>query len=317
MSRMDRHPTPGAQHPVCALVGPTGTGKTALALDLAAVLDAEIVNLDSRQVYRDLDIGSAKPTPAERARVPHHLFDVVTADALFNCALYRDLALPAIEDIQRRGRRVLLVGGTGLYLKVLRQGLFPGPPRDDTVRAALEQTEDATPGALHAELVRVDPDCAARLHPHDRSRLVRALEVWQLTGRRMSDWQREHGFSGPTLAVTALGLTLDRAALYERINARARAMIAAGLIDEVRALQAAGYGDDSPALASIGYRQVAAHLRGECDLPTAIDEMAKETRHLAKRQITWFRADSTIQWFDAATVSVEQVLEKTGLSNED
>lgn len=304
-----QHLTPDTQHPICALVGPTGTGKTALALDLAQALDAEIVNLDSRQVYQGLDIGSAKPTLSERTRVPHHLFDVVTPDQLFNCALYRDLALPVIEDIQRRGRRVLLVGGTGLYLKVLRQGLFPGPPRDDNVRAALEAKEAVTPGVLHLELQRIDPECAARLHPHDRSRLVRAVEVWELTGRRMSEWQREHGFAGPTLPIVSIGLTLERDALYARLNRRARIMVDAGLIDEVRALQAAGYDSETPALVSIGYRQIAAYLLGICDLPTAIDEMAKQTRHLAKRQLTWFRADPTVRWFDAASVTVDAVVQ--------
>jgi tRNA dimethylallyltransferase len=299
--------------PSCvALVGPTGTGKTALALELAAALDAEIVNLDSRQVYRGLDIGSAKPRSAERARIPHHLFDVVAPDAPFNCARYRELALAAIADIRQRGRRVLLVGGTGLYLKVLRHGLFPGPPRDANVRAALAALEDEAPGALHAELARVDPDCARRLHPHDRSRLVRALEVWRVTGRAMSAWQGEHGFAGPALDLVPIGLTLDRACLYARINARAQAMVDAGLIEEIRALHAAGYGPEFPALASIGYRQIGAYLQGRCDLSSAIDEMAKHTRHLAKRQLTWFRPDPTIRWFDADTVRVHDVLVALG-----
>jgi tRNA dimethylallyltransferase len=300
-------------HPSCiALVGPTGTGKTALSLDIAERLDAEIVNLDSRQVYRGLDIGAAKPTPAERQRVPHHLFDVVTPDAVFNCARYRELALAAIDDIRQRGRRVLLVGGTGLYLKVLRYGLFQGPPRDVNVRAALDALDKETPGALHAELSRVDPECARRLHPHDRSRLVRALEVWRVTGRPMSAWQREHGFAGPALEVATLGLTLERARLYARINARARAMVEGGLIEEVRGLHTAGYAPDLPALASIGYRQIGNYLRGDCDLPTAIDEMAKQTRRLAKRQLTWFRPDPTIRWFDAETVGVPDVLAALG-----
>lgn len=310
MTRMGsaRHPTPEIRQPIHALVGPTGAGKTALALELAQALAAEIVNLDSRQLYRGLDIGSAKPTRAERARVPHHLFDVVPPDAVFDCAQYRALALAAIADIQGRGRGVLLVGGTGLYLKVLRYGLFAGPPRDADVRAALAAAETATPGALHAELQRVDPESARRLHPHDRSRLVRALEVWRLTHRRMSDWQHEHGFAGPCLDVVPIGLTLERGALYARINARCQAMVDAGLADEVRALWASGYAPDLPALSSIGYRQIGAYLRGECALPAALAEMAQQTRHLAKRQLTWFRADPTIRWFDAATATAGQVV---------
>jgi tRNA dimethylallyltransferase len=290
-----------------ALVGPTGTGKTALALELAEAIGAEIVNLDSRQVYRGMDIGSAKPTPAERRRVPHHVFDVVAPDSAFDCAQYRALAQAAITTIQQRGRRVLLVGGTGLYLKVLRYGLFPGPPRSAPLRAELEALEASAPGALHAELQGVDRDCANRLHPHDRVRLIRAVEVWRLTGRPMSLWQREHGFARPELDVVPIGLTLARPALYARINARCAAMVAGGLVDEVRALWAAGYGPQLPALASIGYRQIGAFLRGESDLPTAIDHMARQTRHLAKRQLTWFRADPTIRWLDAGT-GVAQVM---------
>lgn len=293
--------------PILALVGPTGTGKTALALPLAERLEAEIVNCDSRQVYRGLDLGSAKPSAAERAAVPHHLYDVVDPDEPFDCARYRQLARRAIADIQGRGRRVMLVGGTGLYLKVLRYGLFAGPRRDAALRAELAALEDAAPGALHARLTAVDPISAARLHRRDRVRLIRALEVDHLTGRPLSDWQQEHGFRQPELPVRVVGLAMDRRRLYGRLDARCRAMIEQGLLDEIRALWAHGYGPDLAPLRSIGYRQLGAHLRGECDLATALADMQRATRRFAKRQLTWFRADPTVEWVDAERVKVEDV----------
>jgi tRNA dimethylallyltransferase len=292
-------------NPFCvALVGPTGAGKTALALELAGELGAEIVNLDSRQVYRGLDIGSAKPSASERARVPHHLFDVVAPDTSFDCARYREFALAAIDSIRRRGRSVLLVGGTGLYLRVLRHGLCPAPPRDAALRAELEAAEFVAPGTLHRRLQEVDRDSANRLHPHDRVRLIRALEVWELSGRPLSRWQREHGFARTEIEVPAIGLSLERSALYGRIDARCRAMIEGGLIDEVRDLWARGYGPELPALRSIGYRQVGAYLQRRCDLATALDDMARQTRHLAKRQLTWFRGDPSVRWHEAERVDV-------------
>jgi len=285
--------------PVIALVGPTGVGKTDLALDVAQRLDAEIVNADSRQVYRYLDIGSAKPTAAQRAAVPHHLLDVVGPDEPFDCARYRLLALAAIADIQRRGRRVLLVGGTGLYIKVLSGGLCPAPPRDAALRARLNAEEDAAPGQLHRRLLALDPPAAARLHPHDRVRLIRAVEVAVLTGRPLSDWQAAHRFADATLPITTIGLTLERAALYERIDRRCQAMVDGGLVEEVRVLWERGFGPELAPLRSIGYREIGAHLRGELALNAAVAAMARATRQLAKRQLTWFRAVPGLRWCDA------------------
>ncbi len=292
-----------------ALVGPTGTGKSALALALARAIDAEIVNLDSRQVYRGLDIGSAKPTAEERAAVPHHLYDVVAPDEDFDCARYRHLARAAIAAIHARGRRALLVGGTGLYLKALRHGLCDGPPRDTELRRRFEATERAEPGALHAALTRVDPAAAARLHPHDHLRLIRALEVHALTGKPLSAWQAAHGFRAVELDIVTIGLRLERAELYARLDARCAEMIAAGLIDEVCTLWQAGFGPELAPLRSIGYREIGDYLQNRCSLDAARAAMAQATRRLAKRQMTWFRADPHVQWFDAGNVSVEQLTE--------
>lgn len=277
-----------------ALVGPTGSGKTAVSLALAERWGAEIVNCDSRQVFRGLDIGTAKPTAAERARVPHHLFDVVDPDAPFDAARYAALARTAIADIQRRGRRAIVVGGTGFYLKALRVGLFAGPAADAALRARLVAEEDAAPGALHARLAAVDPRTAARLAPRDRLRLVRALEVFELTGRPLSDWHAAQATEA--LPMRVLGLQVERGELYRRLDARCEAMLTAGLLDEIRGLWTRGYGPELPALRSIGYREMGAHLRGDMDRGAALAAMQRATRQFAKRQLTWFRADPTVAW---------------------
>lgn len=291
---------------VIALVGPTGTGKTALSLTLARRLDAEIVNCDSRQVYRQLDIGTAKPSAEQRRALPHHLFDVVDPDEPFDCARYRDLARAAIAGIQQRGRAVLLVGGSGLYLKALRDGLVPAPPRDAALRASLEALEAAEPGALHARLRGLDPPGAARLHPHDLVRLVRAIEVAEASGRPLSAWQAEHAGRAPELPMRVIALTCERAALYDRLDARCRAMLEGGLIDEVRALLQR-YDANLAPLRSIGYREIAAHLRGEYSLDEALALMQRATRQFAKRQMTWWRGDETVEWRDAVA-AVEEII---------
>jgi len=267
-----------------------------VALALAQRCGAEVVNADSRQVYRRLDIGSAKPTREERAAVPHHVVDIVEPDEPFDCARFRQLATAAIDDITRRGKRVLVVGGTGLYIRVLLHGLFTGPPRDAARRDRLLRAERDTPGVLHQRLRAVDPLAAARLHPNDHVRLVRALEVYELTGRPISAWQADHAFAGSASHARVVGLTLPRPQLYARIEARCHAMVRQGLAEEVQRLYANGFDATLPALRSPGYREIGEYVRGLCDLPTAIGNMATATRHLAKRQLTWFRADPGTVW---------------------
>jgi len=294
---------------IVAIVGPTGVGKTELSLGVAHRLDAEIVNCDSRQVYRGLDIGTAKPSAAIRAEVPHHLFDVAEPDEAFDCFRYHAMARVAIEEIRSRDRAVVLVGGTGLYLKALRYGLFPGPARDERLREDLYARESAARGCLHRQLARIDALAAMRLHPNDLVRIVRAIEVYQLTGVTISDWHARHAFRGNQLDVTVVGLEMPREQLYQRIDARCRAMMGEGLIGEARGLLESGYAVDLPSLRSIGYREIVEHLREGVPLERAVEKMRRATRRFAKRQMTWFRADETITWFDARQTGSVQVLE--------
>jgi len=283
--------------PALVIVGPTASGKSALALALAAALDGEIVSADSRQVYRHLDVGTAKPTAAERARVPHHLLDVVDPDEPFDAARFRTLALAAVADVHRRGRLPIVCGGTGLYVRVLLHGLLRGPAAAPALRrelAALEAREG--PGALHRRLVREDPDTASRLHPRDVFRIVRALEVARLTGRPLSAWQREHAFGERQLAACMVGCARPPRELEARIERRCRDMIGAGLLEEIRSLHARGYGPELPPLQSVGYREMGAYLRGETTFAAAEEAFARATRRLAKRQRTWFRAQAEIRW---------------------
>ena len=262
------------QPQIVIITGPTATGKTALAIELATQYKAEIVSADSRQVYRYLDIGTAKPTPAQRAAVPHHLIDVVNPDVQFDGARFRTLALAAIEDILRRGKRVLVVGGTGLYLRVLTRGLFAGPPAEPALRARLHAQEQSEgKGFLHRCLRDVDPDTANRLHPNDIVRLIRALEVFLITGKPMSHWQREHGFRERQFATLTLGLVYEREILHQRIAERCQQMLTDGLVDEVRRVWNIGYGPELPVMRTIGYAQVGAFLQGQCSNEEALARM--------------------------------------------
>jgi tRNA dimethylallyltransferase len=283
---------------IVIVLGPTAVGKSEVALHLAKSLNGEIVNADSQQVYRLMDIGTGKPSKADRERIRHHLVDIVAPNEEFNAALFRRLATESIRQIHARGRNVIVCGGTGLYLKALTHGLFEGPGQDPEVRQALEQEITANGVAsLYQRLERIDPTVGSSIHPNDRQRIVRALEVYRLTGRPLSEWQKEHGFQENPFEIFKIGLLRERAELYNFINLRCERMIEEGLLEEIRGLVERGFDLDLKPLRSVGYRQMGQVLRGTQSMNDAIEEMKQETRHLAKRQLTWFRRDDEIRWF--------------------
>ncbi len=274
------------------IAGPTGAGKSALALRIAQSIGGEIVNYDSVQIYRGFDIGSAKPSPAERALVPHHLYDVLEADQEFNAADFGAAARTVCDDIHARGRRAILAGGTFFYLRALLSGLPEMPGRNEELRARLRRI---TPPRLYRWLSRVDPVSAARIASGDRHRVERALEVWITSGRPISSWERHADEELPAIKI---GLTVDRQTLGPTLDARVDSMYNAGLISETRSLL-----DRYPASArpfgAIGYKEAAAVVRGEIQLPAAIAETKRRTRAYAKRQLTWLRSERNMHWIDS------------------
>ena len=303
------NPAHAPRPPAIALMGPTASGKSALALEWAQRLGGEIVSVDSALVYRGLDIGAAKPTAAERAAVPHHLVDLREPWQAYSAAEFAADAREAIDGILARGRLPILAGGTGLYFRALLQGLSPMPEADPAVRAAIDaQARERGWPALHAELARVDPAAASRIHATDPQRIQRALEVFRVSGRPISDWQREPPRDRP-LPCRLLKLVLapaDRATLHARIAARFDAMLAGGFLDEVRALRALpqlrGHPAplDLPAIRAVGYRQAWEHLDGTTSEDGFRDRAIFATRQLAKRQLTWLRGQRDARWFDPA-----------------
>ena len=279
------------------IVGPTAVGKTALALTLAEQLGGEIISADSMQVYRHMDIGTAKPAAGERARVRHHLLDVVEPDEPFNAARFVDLAAPIIRALHEKKKPILIVGGTGLYIRALLGGLFLGPAADEELRNHYRRQMDRHGREhLHRELERIDCLAARRIYPHDAVRVIRALEVMTLTGRSIVESQAEHGFLDRAYQYLKIGLTIERPALYEKIDERTRAMVEAGLGDEVRGLLALGYGEDLKPMQSMGYKHILPYLKGSIDLEEAVRLTARDTRRYAKRQQTWFGADAEVEW---------------------
>lgn len=279
------------------IVGPTAVGKTPLGLALAKKHTGEILSADSQQVWRGFDVGTAKASPAERTAVPHHLIDLADATETFDAARFVTLADAAIADIHARGKKAFVVGGTGMYLRMLEFGLCEAPPRDGAIRATLEaEARQKGLTTLHAELARLDPDSARRIHPNDPTRIIRAMEILRISSVPASRWRSSHGFATPRYRTLKLGLDIPRPLLYERINARVDAMIGGGLVEEVRALLAR-YSSSCQPFSAVGYREIVAHLEGKMDLATAISLTKKNTRHFAKRQLTWFRADPAVQWF--------------------
>lgn len=283
--------------PVVVIVGPTAVGKSRIAVEVAKAFETEVLTADSRQVYRGMDVGTDKPASEERQAVPHRLIDLVDPDESFNAGLYRRQAIDEIERLYRDCRLPLVVGGTGLYVRTLLKGLCDAPQADPIVRKALRQeAEDQGYDRLYARLVDVDPAAAARLHPRDESKVIRALEVYQLSGRRMSEFQQEHGFAERPFAALMIGLNRDRDMLYRRIEGRIDWQLAHGLIEETMRLLTQGYQRDSAAMKGLGYRQVAEHLAGEYDAAEMVRRFKRDTRRFSKRQMTWFRKEPGIQW---------------------
>lgn len=292
---------------MCALIGPTAVGKTELSIKLALQFNCEIISVDSMQVYRFMDIGTAKATTDERQHVPHHLIDIVDPDEDYHAGRFVEDCLEAIVCIHRRGAIPLLTGGTGLYLQALKNGLFDAPPRDEEIRDhILKRLEEAGSQALHEELSSYDPESARRIHPHDRSRLVRAIEVYLSSGVALSEHLRRQASKKKGIDFSnfiSVGITCERDKLYQRINLRTGQLLDQGLEAEVQGLLDRGYDPGLKSMQSIGYRHMVKHIRGEWDLDQCRQFLARDTRRYAKRQYTWFNRDQSIRWFDLKNVS--------------
>ncbi|HEX6972188.1 MAG TPA: tRNA (adenosine(37)-N6)-dimethylallyltransferase MiaA [Limnochordia bacterium] len=304
--------------PLAVLVGPTAVGKTALAIGLAERLGGEVVTADSMQVYRGMDIGTAKPTLSERRGIPHHALDIVDPGEPFSVIDFRRVADTCIADILSRGRLPILAGGTGLYVRAVTEAFtFAQDGSDPALRERYERLAAREgPAGLHARLALVDPESAARLHPNDVRRVIRALEVFERSGKPLS----AHGSGSDTGPFAALrppryraafvGLIRPRSELYARINARAVEQIRRGFVREVRRLLWGGLDITSPPAQGLGYREIIAYVRGACDLDHTLRRIQTRTRHYAKRQLTWFRRDPRIVWFDASSAGWTEMLER-------
>jgi tRNA dimethylallyltransferase len=289
-----------------AVVGPTATGKSSLAVGLAERFGGEIVSCDSTAVYRRIDIGTDKPSPEARRAIPHHLIDVADPTEVFSAAQYATAAGAAIRDISARGRLPILAGGTGLYYRALVRGLFPGPARDDELRERLtEVTRRRGVTRLHRWLARVDPESARRIQPRDRKRLVRALEVYLLTGRPLTDHFAETSPPIPDLDVLAIGVNLPRPALAARVAARVDEQFERGVVAEVGALFRDGIRASAHALSGLVYRQVVEMLQGARDEPATRALIVRENMRYAKRQLTWFRKEPGVVWIEGPGESIE------------
>jgi tRNA dimethylallyltransferase len=301
---------------IVCMVGPTACHKTECAISLTKRIGGEIVSADSVQVYRGMDIGSAKPSPEEQQGIPHHLIDCLPIDAPeFSVSQFRSMAAEAIEAITARNRVPIVVGGSGLYVNALTFPLGFAVPRNDAVRRSVSQEYDSGPEAAFARLKRADPATAARLHINDKKRVVRALEVLDCSGKPLSaygdDFQNDAGEDAPFLPLM-IGLNMERDRLYARINLRVDQMMERGLLDEARRIYDQHYDASLPAMRSIGYKQLFGHLEGNCSLEEAVEQIKQETRRFAKRQLTWFRRDQRIIWYDVTNYeeTKDRLLEK-------
>jgi len=297
------------------LSGPTASGKTSVAIELARRLGAEIVSMDSMALYRHMDIGTAKPSPSQREAVPHHLIDLIEPHEEFSLAQYIEAAHRLVEEIKSRGRQALFVGGTPLYLKGLLRGIFEGPPADWPFRERLQQeAREHGSGVLHQRLAEVDPMSAERLHPNDERRLIRALEVYEKTGNPISEFQQQFETGRDADACRVFVLNWSREQLHARIDRRVDEMFAAGLVDEVQAVLDRPQPPSRTAGQAVGYREVIDHLQGKQDLPETVELVKNHTRQLARRQETWFRSLSECQFIPMnessdPTPIVDQIME--------
>ena len=295
---------------VVIVLGPTGVGKSKLAIEWAEELGGEIISADSMQVYRYMDIGTAKPTLDDQKRVQHHLIDLVTPDQPFHAALYRTLGRKTIDQLYENKTPIWVVGGTGLYIKTLTQGLFSSPKIDPLVRESLKQeAKEKGTDALYERLKKVDPKTAFHLHPNDLFRIIRALEVFDSTGVPISFYREQHRFGEKPYLTLKVGLEINRDRLYHRIEKRVDQMLEKGFLQEVERLMEMGYGPALKPMQSLGYKQMVQFLLKEIGWDEAVRQMKRDTRHYAKRQLTWFKADSEIHWWDESIDREEIFLE--------
>lgn len=285
---------------IVVICGPTGIGKTSVAIEAASVFGGEIINADSMQIYKYMDIGTAKPTPQEQARVPHHLIDILEPDEFFDAAKFSGMAHEKIMELRERDILPFVVGGTGFYIKALVHGLFQAGSADHTARTRLkEEAADKGAEVLYKRLCEYDPDAAEKIHPNDTYRIIRAIEIYEKTGKTISEHRHEHGFSDTLFRALKIGLDTDREILYDRINQRVDAMIAEGFLDEVRMLLDRGYSKDLKAMQSIGYRHLTEFIQERLSYDEALRLLKRDTRRYAKRQLSWFRADAEVIWKEA------------------
>ncbi len=284
---------------VLAVVGPTASGKTDLAAELAEALDTEVISADSMQVYCGMEIGTAQPSPAAQARAPHHFVGFLEPGEPFSAGVFRELALEKVRELNARGRIAVVAGGSGLYVRALIDGLFEGPGRDPHIRQRLHQeAEERGLEQLFERLREVDPAYAAAILPGDLRRIVRALEVHELTGTPLSEWHARHQQQAPTLNALQIGIAMPRPLLYGRINRRAHRMLEAGFLHEVHLLLRAGHERHLERIRSLGYREAAAYLGGRMTHQGMVEAMKQNTRRFAKRQLSWFRKDTRIHWLE-------------------
>lgn len=281
------------------ILGPTASGKSKLGMDIAEALRSEIVSADSLQLYRHLDIGTAKPSREERGIVPHHIIDIIDPDEEFNAGKFRAEARKVIEELRGSGKGIILVGGTYLYVKVLLSGLIEDLPADQEIRNSLKKlSSEFGTGCVYERLKSLDPEAAARIHPNDYVRAERALEVFYLTGEKMSHLQSLHEFGEREFEYIKIGIRVDREELKRRIDLRVDKMIDGGLVEEVRGLRRMGYGPELKPMQSIGYKEINRYIDGEIGLEEAVGLIKRDTRRFAKRQMTWLRRDREIVWFE-------------------